>query len=37
MSVTREVAEFVVGLKYSDLTPHLIQRTKDHILDQFGI
>lgn len=37
MSVTREIAEFVAGLKYSDLTPHLIQRTKDHILDQFGI
>ena len=37
MSVTREVAEFVADLKYSDLTPHLIQRTKDHILDQFGI
>ena len=37
MSVTREVAEFVAGLKYSDLTPHLIRSTKDHILDQFGI
>jgi 2-methylcitrate dehydratase PrpD len=37
MGVTREVAEFVAGLKYSDLSPHLIQRTKDHILDQFGI
>ena len=37
MSVTREVAEFVAGLKFSDLTPHLIRRTKDHILDQFGI
>ena len=37
MGVTREVAEFVAELKYSDLSPHLIQRTKDHILDQLGI
>ena len=37
MGVTREVAEFVAELKYSDLSPHIIQRTKDHILDQLGI
>ena len=37
MSATREVAEFVADLKFSDLTPHLIERTKDHILDQLGI
>lgn len=37
MSTTRDVAEFVAGLKFSELTPHLIQRTKDHILDQLGI
>ena len=37
MSATREVAEFVADLKISDLTPHLIKRTKDHILDQLGI
>ena len=37
MSTTREVADFVAGLKYTDLTPHLIQRTKDHVLDQLGI
>ena len=37
MSTTREVADFVAGLKYTDLTPHLIQRKKDHVLDQLGI
>ena len=37
MSTTREVADFVAGLKYTDLTPHLIQRMKDHVLDQLGI
>ena len=37
MSTTCEVAAFGAGLKYTDLTPHLIQRTKDHVLDQLGI
>ena len=37
MSTTREVADFVAGLKYTDLTPHLIQRKKDHVLNQLGI
>ena len=38
MSTTREVADFVAGLKYTDLTPRAdaIQRTKDHVLDQLG-
>jgi 2-methylcitrate dehydratase PrpD len=37
MSTTRTVSEFVAGLNFSDLTPHIIQRTKDHILDQLAI
>ena len=37
MSATRAVADFVAGLRYDDLPPHLVQRTKDHILDQLGI
>lgn len=37
MSATREVAEFFADLKNSGLTPHLIERNKDHILDQLGI
>lgn len=37
MSATRAIAEFVAALRYNDLSPHLVQRTKDHILDQFGI
>jgi 2-methylcitrate dehydratase PrpD len=37
LSATRAVAEFVAGLRYDDLSPHLVQRTKDHILDQLGI
>ena len=37
MSATRAIAEFVAALRYADLSPHLVQRTKDHILDQLGI
>lgn len=37
MSATRAVAEFVAGLRYDDLSAHLVQRTQDHILDQLGI
>ena len=37
MGATREVAEIVADLKFIDLTPHLIERTEDHILDQLGI
>ena len=37
MRTTCEVADFVAGLKYTDLTPHLIRLTKDHVLDQLGI
>ncbi len=37
MSTTRAIADFVVGLRYDVLSPHLVQRTKDHILDQLGI
>ena len=37
MSPTRAIANFVAGLHYDDLSPHLVQRTKDHILDQLAI
>lgn len=37
MSTTRAIADFVVGLRYDVLSPNLVQRTKDHILDQLGI
>lgn len=37
MSATRAVAEFTAGLRYEDLSPRLVDRTKDHILDQLGI
>ena len=36
MSAIRAIAEFVTGLRYDDLSPHLVQRTKDHVLDQLG-
>ena len=37
MSAIRATAEFVTGLRYDDLSPHLVQRSKDHMLDQLGI
>ena len=37
MSAIRAIAEFVTGLRYDDLSPHLVQRSKDHMLDQLGI
>ena len=37
MSAIRAIAEFVTGLRYDGLSPHLAQRTKDHMLDQLGI
>ena len=37
MSAIRATAEFVTGLCYDDLSLHLVQRSKDHMLDQLGI
>jgi len=37
LSAIRAIAEFVTGLRYDGLSLHLVQRTKDHMLDQFGI
>lgn len=37
MDETRTLASFLVGLKYEDLSDKLIQATKDHVLDTFGV
>ena len=37
MSAIGAIAEFLTGLHCDDLSPHLVQRTKDHMLDQLGI
>ena len=36
MHETRQLAEYIVGLKNEDLTPELIDKTKQHLLDQMG-
>ena len=36
MNETRQLAEYIVGLKNEDLTDELIEKTRHHILDQMG-
>jgi 2-methylcitrate dehydratase PrpD len=36
MNETKELAQFIADIKYRDLTPQVIEKTKDLILDQLG-
>jgi 2-methylcitrate dehydratase PrpD len=37
LELTRNIAEYVVSIRYEDLAPEVVRRTKGHILDILGV